>query len=600
LLQLYPIEAAGGIDRLLQTASDLSHRRHEEAKIIKTDKLTFGARLTTTMWKGFTNQMPSPEISPPESEDQQDDEDEPSEDGDNELSTGITARLASTVWRGITNKSSMEPPPTPITPSSPMPPPSPIRSPWPSSKEEEPEGRSETPVAASIWNYAEKLKDSDTAAALAKVSSNWRARALGTWGVRGPSSPQSSPQGNPLPPKDRVEDAYVRRTDDGRHASLPTMRAPEIYSPPTRPAFFRPPRDSVIGPSRPISPPTSPPWSPQSEGGFLSRTRNLQDSLSALTRSSTPPAAAPKSGPRPLLLSSSTLITAPSRKRPDSSESGQLADGQWQHVPRGHLHRDSQSSASSLSPLDVVGRGFRPNRSELNPDMNVPSRRVALNRRSVSPMAPISRIRPTSGSSTSTSPDRGLMSPTKLSIVTDGEDTLEVVTNGTTPSNMLGLSLQTEDTTDSEVPSPGPRSEVPSRNPRLRSKRYSSRPANIRTEDLSKPKSVADQPSPQSLGVDWPEQAQDTAATTPKASTFDDTSPGGRRRSSTDQARKMSGDGQEARTRKVSGGSLRSRKLSSTGTIRKSNRDSAAEEGDDEGGYEDLLSAYESEDSSLR
>ncbi|KAJ7940766.1 regulator of Vps4 activity in the MVB pathway-domain-containing protein [Mycena leptocephala] len=489
LLQLYPIEAAG----------------------VKTDKLTFGARLTTTMWKGFTNQMPSPEVSPPESEDQQDDEDEPSEDGDNEPSTGITARLASTVWRGITNKSSMEPPPTPITPISPMPPPSPIRSPWPSSKEEEPEGRSETPVAASIWNYAEKLKDSDTAAALAKLA----------------------------------EDAYVRRTDDGRHASLPTMRAPEIYSPPTRPAFFRPPRDSVIGPSRPISPPTSPPWSPQSEGGFLSRTRNLQDSLSALTRSS-------------------TLITAPSRKRPDSSESGQVADGQWQHVPRGHLHRDSQSSASSLSPLDVVGRGFRPNRSELNPDMNIPSRRVALNRRSVSPMAPISRIRPTSGSSTSTSPDRGLMSPTKLSIVTDGEDTLEV------------------DTTDSEIPSPGPRSEVPSRNPRLRSKRYSSRPANI-----------PDQPSPQSLSVDWPEQVQDTAAATPKASTFDDTSPGGRRRSSTDQARKMSGDGQEARTRKI-------RELSSTGTIRKSNRDSAAEEGDDEGGYEDLLSAYESEDSSLR
>jgi len=59
----------------------------------------------------------------------------------------------------------------------------------------------------------------------------------------------------------------------------------------------------------------------------------------------------------------------------------------------------------------------------------------------------------------------------------------------------------------------------------------------------------------------------------------------------------MSGDGNEARIRKVSGGS-RSRKISS-GTIKaagKKNRDSAAEEGDDEGGYDELLSAYESED----
>ncbi|KAJ6547443.1 regulator of Vps4 activity in the MVB pathway-domain-containing protein [Mycena capillaripes] len=597
LLQLYPIEAAGGIDRLLQTASDLAHRRQEEAKVVKPDNLTLGARLKTTMWRGFTNQMPSPDISPPESEDQQDDEDERSEAGDDELSAGLTARLASTVWRGITNKSSMEPPPTPLTPISPMPPPSPIRSPWPSSKEEELEPQSEAPVTATIWNYAEKLKDSDAAAALAKVSSNWRARALmGTWGIRGATSSPNTPQGSPqlLP----VEDGFVRRTDDGRHASLPIMHRPEIYSPPTRPAFFRPPRDSVIGPPRSSSPPTSPMWSPQSEGGFLSRTRNLQDSFAALTGSSTPAPPAPKSGPRPLLLNSSTLITAPSHRRPGSvSEGGPPAADGWQHVPRGkghNLQRDSQSSASSLSPLDAVGRGWKPNKSELNPDANIPSRRVALNRRSVSPMAPISRIRPTSGSSTSTSPDRGgLRSPTRLSVVTGAS---EAVTNGTT-SNMLGLSLQAEDTTESEAPSVSPRSEAPPRSPRIRSKRYNSRPANIRTEDPSKPKSVADlQPSPQSL--DWPEQTQDATVATPKATTFDDASPGGRRKSSADQARKMSGDGQESRIRKVSGGS-RSRKISASGTIKavgKSNRDSAAEEGDDEGGgYGDLLSAYESE-----
>ncbi|KAJ7046656.1 regulator of Vps4 activity in the MVB pathway-domain-containing protein [Mycena alexandri] len=596
LLQLYPIEAAGGIDRLLQTASDLTTRREEEAKIPKTDNLTLGERLKTTMWRGFTNQMPSPDASPPESEDQQDDEDDRSEAGDNEASTGtgLTARLATTVWRGITNKSSMEPPPTPISPSTPMMPPSPIRSPWPSSKEETPETQTEeAPVAATIWNYAEKLKDSDAAAALAKVSSNWRARALGTWGARGSPSPQSSPQ---LLPKDQDEGRFMRRTDDGRpgHSSMPTMHRPEIYSPPSRPAFFRPPRDSVIGPSpspsQPSSPPKSPPWSPQSEGGFLSRTRNLQDSLAALTgRSQSPPLpAVPKAGPRPLLLGSAS-ITAP-RSRPNSSETAQ-----WQHVPRGHLHRESQSSASSLSPLDV-GRGWKPNKSELIPDV-IPSRRVALNRRSVSPMAPISRIRPTSTSSTSTSPDRGsLLSPTGSSGLKSGRDSLEVVTNGFAPvrdqQNMLGLSLQSEDTTDSEVQSISPR---------LRSKRYPSRPGNIRTEDLVKLKAVADQPSPQSLSVDWPEQAHDVSVTTPKAATFDDASqPGGRRRSSTDQARKMSGDGQESRVRKASSGS-RTRKISSSGTIKpagKRNRDSAAEEGDDEGGYDELLSAYESEDGS--
>ncbi|KAJ6596779.1 regulator of Vps4 activity in the MVB pathway-domain-containing protein [Mycena vulgaris] len=600
LLQLYPIEAAGGIDRLLQTASDLSHRRQEEAKMTKTDHLTFGARLKTTMWKGFTNQMPSPEVSPPASEDQDDDdhaEDQDTETAADEPSSGLTARLATTVWRGITNKTSMEPPPSPLTPISPMPPPSPIRSPWPSSKEEEPESQPEAPVTATIWNYAEKLKDSDAAATFAKVSSNWRAKALlGTWGR--PSSPQSASQALPFkhePP----EDGYVRRTEDGRHSSLPPMHRPEMYSPPSRPAFFRPPRDSVIGPSsRPSSPPATPPWSPQSEGGFLSRTRNLQDSFAALTGKQNPPPPTSKAGPRPLLLSSSTLITTSSRNRPESiSEPGQLADGQWQHVPRGkghNLQRDSQSSASSLSPLDV-GRGWKPNKSELNPDVNIPSRRVALNRRSISPMAPISRIRPTSGSSSGTSPDRGLLSPTVPSTLRGVQITAETVTdrrNG--ESNISDLSLQSEDTTDSEVPLISPR---------LRSKRYPSRPANIRTEDLSRPKSIADQQSsPQSLGVDWPEQAHDAAVTTPRAATFDDASQiPGARRSSTDQVRKSSGDGHDARIRKVSGGS-RSRKISS-GTIRpagKRNRDSAAEEGDDEGGYGDLLSAYESEDGSLR
>ncbi|KAK7014965.1 DUF292-domain-containing protein [Favolaschia claudopus] len=616
LLQLYPTEAAGGIDRLLQTASDLALRRQEEAKLAKPTNLTLGARLTTSMWRGFTNQMPSPDASPPDSEqEEEDNEQSEADDKPQDIDGGLTARLTTTIWRGITNKSAMEPPPTPLTPISPMMPPSPIRSPWPSSKDEMLESqpdRETTPVTTTFWNYAEKLKDSDAAATIAKVSSNWRARALlGSWG-RG-SNPPSAPQS---PRMDLApQDAYVRRPDDGRHQSLPTMHQPEqMYSPPARPAFFRPVRDSFMGPPpsqspRPASPPTSPPWSPQSEGGFLSRSRNLQDSFAALTGAArAPPPTAAKSGPRPLLLNSGSLMTTQSHSRPGSISE---AAGQWQHVPRGQghsLHRDSQSSASSLSPLDVVGgRGWRPNRSELNPDMNIPSRKVALNRRSVSPMAPISRIRPMSASSTSTSPERGMMSPpTKLRVVSGEEDNSTNDTKFQESTNMLGLSIEPDDTIGSEVTTPQPRSpDAPPRSPRIRSKRYASRPANIRTStgDLAAPKIVAEsqQSSPSSLNVDWPEQAQDTTATTPRASTFDDASPatGGRaRKTSVDQARKMSGDGH---VRKVSGGP-RQRKTSS-GTIRstgKSHRDSAAEEGDDEGGYEDLLSAYESEDGSLR
>ncbi|KAJ7285961.1 regulator of Vps4 activity in the MVB pathway-domain-containing protein [Mycena rebaudengoi] len=591
LLRLYPIEAAGGLERVLQTASDLSHRRLQEAQTNKSDNLTLGARLKTTMWKGFTNQMPSPQASPPESDDQKDDDDHYEEDDDTPddeppASPGLTARFATTVWRGITNKSSMEPPPSPMTPLSPLPPPSPIRSPWPSIREEDAEQQPTSPAAGSIWNYAEKLKDSDAAAAFAKVSSNWRAKAfLSPWGVRANSTPPENPP-----------DGYARRPEEGRH-SLPTIEHPHFHSSPSRPAFFRPPRDSVIISSPPSPSPASPPWSPQSEGGFLSRTRNLQDTFAALTRSqSPPPPPAPKAGPRPLLLSSSTLISAP-KTRP-ASISRQSGDGQWQHVTRSKEHRlqrDSQSSASSLSPSDAVGRGWKPKISDWDPDTNIPSRKVALNRRSVSPMAPISRVRPTSQSSSGTSPDTGLLSPPmssrrRLQPTSDLLTPTQNAINGAPPEDSNESydssepSLRQTDDSDAEM------------SPPLRSRRYASRPTNIRTEDLSRLKSA--------LSVDGPDAVPEAVAT-PKATEFDDTSaipmPGRARQSSADsQSRKLSSDGYDPPVRKISGGSSRSRKISS-GTIKAASRrtrDSAAEEGDDEGGYGDLLSAYESEDGS--
>ena len=57
-------------------------------------------------------------------------------------------------------------------------------------------------------------------------------------------------------------------------------------------------------------------------------------------------------------------------------------------------------------------------------------------------------------------------------------------------------------------------------------------------------------------------------------------------------SRKLSTEGNEPRPRKISSGS-RTRKTSAT----RKHRESAAEEGDDEG-YDDLLSAYESEEGS--
>ena len=53
LLQAYPIQAAGGIDRVLQTATDISQRRVEETMMHRTEGLTLGARLKASMWKGF-------------------------------------------------------------------------------------------------------------------------------------------------------------------------------------------------------------------------------------------------------------------------------------------------------------------------------------------------------------------------------------------------------------------------------------------------------------------------------------------------------------------------------------------------------------------
>ncbi|KAF9218303.1 hypothetical protein BS17DRAFT_742369, partial [Gyrodon lividus] len=275
LLTSYPIDAAGGIDRILQTASDLAQKRIE-AKDREKESVGFGARMKEKIWKGFTNQVVDGSTEE-EDEDEEEEEDERTEEGTedgsgdqddgNETETPaaptLTSRLANTVWRGITNQSSMEDEvPSPPSPLSPSPSPSPSYSST-FKDTEKPLPVLSTPSAQmSLWGYAGKLKDSDTIAAFSKVSTNWRAKAMDAWGVqRGrnistspsvsghltlPVSTPSSVASDLPPPKSGWPSFSGPDTPSHRRGSLPgTDRENPIIDPP-RPAFFRSPRESFL------------------------------------------------------------------------------------------------------------------------------------------------------------------------------------------------------------------------------------------------------------------------------------------------------------------------------------------------------------------
>ncbi|KAJ3786155.1 regulator of Vps4 activity in the MVB pathway-domain-containing protein [Lentinula aff. detonsa] len=744
LLQHYPIQAAGGIDSVLQTASELRHRREDEAKFTATNSLTFGDRLRLSVWKGFTNQQTSPERSPSPSESSEEDQDTSSnvtETQEVAIDSGLTSRLATTVWRGITNQSAMEPPPSPLSPITPSHSPGriersspvivvndtsesdvqevtidestltgrltatvwrgitnrtamePPRSPHDISRPSTPstphtpsspsivvtdsEPTASTskgwPSSTSLWNYAEKLKESNAAATLSKVSSNWQAKALaGSWSIRksgNTSSHSEQPQViDSLRHSDPPQNFWFKSSEN-RRTSVPDPDRSGVYSPPARPAFFKPPRDTVMftGNEPIVDVPNSPELSPSSEGGLIQKTKSLQASLAALTRGSettlvapATPQPKPKSGPRPLLLGSTSVIT-PRGERPISRSENSTplnAPAQWNDVLQSRdnhaIHRDSLSSISSLSPSDALTRG----KMEYDSDSPAPvSRKVALNRRSISPMAPHSRtgsipagskIPPVphfrtgsiphlslSSSSGSSAALASPMTPLKSSgwgqvhtpesppAAPDGlhmrspslassvhtiipeEHSLEKAPSADDlplepplPSRKLARKRTPPppgDTSDSSVP------ELPRRNNRVRTKR-NVRPPNLRLQHAVIPERVTT--SPNSLAVEWPFDEQELA-TTPRASSFSDannsTSPRSPRRArkisterrSPTRQRKTSGEGQEPRSRKTSN-EMRTRKVSDVNN----HRDSAADMGDDEG-YDELLSAYsESEDSS--
>ncbi|KAF8636728.1 hypothetical protein AX17_003531 [Amanita inopinata Kibby_2008] len=658
-LQRYPVQAAGGIERILQAAYDLSQRRQCGNGNATGEKLGFGARIKVTMWNGLTNhlaprQSPLPLYQDSVSQDfPQDDGSETETQLDNDP-PALTSRLATTVWKGITNQTAMESPPSPL-PSTPLTsrPSSPLRA----SAEDSAISGSMWPTYSSLWGYAEKLRDSDAAATLAKVSSNWKAKALMTsWG----RTAQYEESNEELLSLKQIRGSPIVESRQILNQSLPITEP--TYSPPPCPMYFRPPRDSFLPSDTEklslsalgVSPPQ-----PPSDPRPTNKISNLQVSLAAFTGSSTSIQPVAKSGPRPLLLSSASLITPTAQRHSVSRTSISppiplMYERKEASEMRGFTtHRDSLSSISSLSPSDALSRPQVASKSDRDSDISASSRRIPLNRKSISPLAPHFRShhsRLSRGSSVTSSEAGGfnateaaqdfvephtshdtrgvaiddlgrspvLTSPpiphTPISNDTQYERMIRITESERHRGSVL-LENQTErmlvttahlkkpfhkktppvrhlpgDTSDSSVV------RLPSRSPRVRSKRYQPMNPDVQTELQ---RLEVDLPTPNTLSVEWLSDDQDLSPT-PRTSEFNIHSQPTPLKSTkhphkTFIERKLSNDGRETRIRKVSA-NQRSRKVSSENKeVARKARESAAEEGDDEG-CDGLLSTYESEE----
>ncbi|EMD38438.1 hypothetical protein CERSUDRAFT_113595 [Gelatoporia subvermispora B] len=674
-LQQYPLKAVGGMESVLQTAHDLAFQRESDNRNASREGTSgIGARLRQTFWNSLSYQSSEHTAS---TEDDSTDEyvsDEEIQEGaiENGQSSTLTARLANTVWRGITNRSAMEDSPSPassaanspVLASSPLPSP-PLSQPHPQSE-------STSKPRSSIWGYTEKLKESNAAATLSKVSTNWRVKALDVWNKRGNVSLTASSSLSPPLNAAQAEShrraslsEFVPKTGDDKRSSLPLMDRKDAYEPPPRPAFFRPVRDSIIPLRVPIISPMNGEASPISDTGSATSTHSARSSLAMPDSGKSL-----RSGPRPLLLNSSSLITSPHSRSPSSTTTSASTDHRWADMVRDKrpavTHRSSQSSISSVSPSDVP---IRPRRADTRAEVESDSTsRIVPIRSTPSPMARASRRTASTTFSPITSPSntayrrlpteayrqhgsddsQGSRGWSRIDVPTDSpgspvhpspppetpdtqssfdQDVL-VRTADTQRGSLLDgkaddaqspQSVQIpkllrrtaaltrlqmdEDTSDSSA------AQAPERSPRAKPRRHVPRLNNIRDRDVAKA-STTEFPSGglPSLVPEWPEDN----VTTPRAMSFDaatgsaqPVSPRSRR------VRKTSGEGNGvARTRKISGESQRSRKISGDGTPRisrktsserdesKHKRESAAVDGDDEG-YNDLLSAYESEDNDV-
>lgn len=662
LLQMYPLEAAGGIVSVLQTAVELRRRREEESKAAKTSG-ALGSRLRDTIWRGFTNQgtspLPSPDIS-----DNSEEESESRNEGDEtetppvdaaSSTPSFTSRLANVVWQGITNQSAMDVPPSPISPAlsssaSPLPPSSPVSaaphspaSPLPPVSPQSPVSESSS-TTSSLWNYAEKLRDSDTAASFAKASTNWRVRAMQAWNNRKAVSPSPNPSLSKDSRESELKSTSPAQETIRREGSIADSFRTEAYSPPARPAYFRPPRDSML--PQPRRSALSSPTSPESgDDTAPTKMNNIRDSIASLTGLTTtiPSKPSPKSGPRPLLLNSTSLLTRAAS--PASVRS-----------PPTRLRADSSSSAGFPAYATASPIRSHDTQSEWESDATE-SRIIPLNRRSVSPMAPQSRIghgRLQSSSSEKgvTGQDlfvNGLYSPSGHSdgSASRGWSRIDALDSPATLPASPPSATQISSAVSGAVyrrgsvitPGPGIRVlEAPSqarklvrkktppslpdytsdssaapealpRSPHLRSKRS---PHHLAKLHVQKPVPFELSTSPNRLAL--PELSDDhDSVVTPRATAFRESneensassaspkSPAGphRARKLSSDGRKANGDTFEPRTRKISssGHSPRTRKVSESRSAK--HTESAAEEGDDEG-YDELLNAYESEDSAMQ
>jgi len=644
-LQNYPVNAVGGMEAVLQAAEDLTTRREAEAKAAQAASTGVSARIRGAVW-GFSGQPGSVVATPALNAIS-----EPARRQE-VVSAGIadstagpstfTSRLANTVWRGITNQSAMDEPSTPAT----TPFTSPPRSPYPPSPQLLPQtfspgppsplvlgSRGGTPepmaVGTNIWNYAEKLRDSDAAAKLSKASTNLRVMALDAWHKRG-ASDNAHDHPDQSTWKFPSDFSHTRNYSVGSEGSYFSQRpslsdADPTYIPPPRPSHFRLPRDSMfLDISRASSTPVSPTLSAASE----------------LSVSSMGSGRSISGGPKPLLLPTSNLISP-------TNEDKKV----W-----GHVTRDSVSSTSSLSPTDCKSKRRT---DSLSWDSDTTKSRVVPIRRGTGNMSPaaivakLSRPRPDSTSS-EWSDYLGKLSEEPKSVAEvraqptipeeDGANPPSPIQSPPpdTPSSFISPvsgevrvrdvepqrgSLVLNDMSEDNIPvrsfvrrktrSPiEPLPEVVTSDhsvggarirhaQRVKSRRQLPR---LRTGTEESERTMTTSPSTLQL-PEWPHGSVAEETPTPRASDFEVAFPSSSPRSprSPRRPRKLSGDG-ETRQRKISSGShesARPRKVSGdrmrkvSGGSTKHNRESISMEGDDEG-YDDLLSAYESEEGQLR
>jgi hypothetical protein len=322
---------------------------HQQPQVSRFD------RLAEVVWRGLTNEASSPSPSPPPSVPPSPTVVVPKfkitapQPASNKLTDlGFGARFRDTLWKGVTNQVDSESP----SPD-PSPEPSPVASrsasPLLVAEDDLPnleQDQMEKSGGGSGGSWFGGFGDSDAAAALAKTSTNLRVRAMD---VLGRTSPKPGPKPQPelvletsapalssagswaasltgfrlglgTAPEGGHPHAAVFDAKS-RHGSLPA-HAPErevfastskddLYSPPTRPPFFRPARDSTLPTASPtLSASSSISETSPNKGGAI------QSALAVLTGSSIlAPTPVKKSGPKPLLLNSRSLMTAPASPR---------------------------------------------------------------------------------------------------------------------------------------------------------------------------------------------------------------------------------------------------------------------------------------------